>query len=345
MAYQLITAPSNQEAVMTSLRDFATSNGWTLNNFTAANVGVTRGVMTLSRGDVFVSFRWEGTESESTKSITMFHALGYDGGNAQSPWLFPDDSGNGDQDDTLSTERRIARIGSGPFIALHLFASDTDEVSGNSAPHVYGVLEYAPGKYRHFSFGNLDKFGDGWTGGGFVCGHEWDPFQSSESNPIDSRHSVHLDGIASNASDSERATLHMEGLPGQQPSKFGVSGATTSVGTDEAGNDRSMIYGGFRRSLYTYGFLHFIPSQLTGFLPFAPVPIFYRRDTLNSNSQVYFLGNMPNIRMVQMRNFNPGDEITIGSVTWKIFPVVSKSNIGGNNEESENMGVAYALVS
>lgn len=346
MSYELISAPSSQEAVMTSIRDFAVAEGWTLDNFTAASVGVSRGVMTLHRGSCYVSFRWEGTESEATKSIAMYQSLGYSGGSASSPWLFTDDSGNGTTSaSTLSANRRVSDIGSGPFVALHLFGSDTDEKSGNSAPHIYAVLEYAPGKYRHFAFGTLDKFND-YTGGEFVAGHEWDDAGSNESNPLANDHTVLLDGIMPNAGDNtECGTVHVEGLPGQgASSKWGVAWDGTTPGNDRAAVARVNIVGGVRRNLYTYFFGRFVPDSLVGFFANMPIPIFYKRDTGSSNARYYLLGHMPNLRHVSLRNLNPGDEITIGSITYKVFPVVSKANLGGSNNESENMGLAYAKV-
>jgi hypothetical protein len=343
LAYQLVTAPSTQESVMTSLRDFAVANGWTLNNFTAASIGVTRGVMSLNRGDCYVSFRWEGTESESLKSIAMYQALGYSAPNAATPWLQADDSGNGTTGDSLSNNRRVAGIGSGPFTSLHLFAFDTDQISTNTAPTVYCVLEYQPGKYRHFGFGNLDKIGD-WTGGEWVGGHEWDTGGTNESNPIDAAHSVLLDGLGddSEGSDFDMATLHVEGLPGQSGlSKWSLVWDDNSPADDRGGNPRVNCIGPIRGNAYTRLFARFVPSSLDTFIPLMPSPVMYRRDTTTSNSRLYALGYMPNVRMVQMRAFNPGQEIVIGSVTWKVFPVVAKSNVGGDNEESENMGIAY----
>jgi hypothetical protein len=36
------------------------------------------------------------------------------------------------------------------------------------------------------------------------------------------------------------------------------------------------------------------------------------------------IGRMPNIRAINVRNFFPGQEVTISGDTWKIFPVFQK---------------------
>lgn len=348
MSYELVNSPSTQNAVMEAIRDFAVAEGWTNDNYTAGVDGVSRGVMSLHRDDCYVSFRWQGTESDANKSIAMYQALGYSAPNAASPWDQADDSGNGTTSSTnMSSDRRVAGIGPGPFLALHLFGFDDDQISGSTCPTIYCVLEYQAGKYRHFCFGNLDKFGD-WTGGEFVCGHEWSATSSNESDPTSNGHSVLLDGLANDSgtgsiSDGETATLHAEGLPGQDVlSKWGQVWGDTSQDDDRGGNPRINVAGGCRGSMYTKVFGRFVPSSLTGFIPLMPIPAWYRRDTSGSNQRFYLLGFMPNVRMVQLRAFNPGEEVQIGDIVWKMFPVVAKTNVGGSTtEESENMGIAY----
>ena len=49
--------------------------------------------------------------------------------------------------------------------------------------------------------------------------------------------------------------------------------------------------------------------------------------------------------ILNIRNLSPGDEITIGAGTWKVFPWIRKQfNQDGVNEESWNAGVAYKKI-
>lgn len=346
MAYQLISAPSNQEAIMTAVRDFAVANGYTNEGFVSSNPGVSRGAMTLSRGDLFVSFRWDGTDSGG--SIAMYQSTGYTGAQLNAPWNHPGDSGNGDTDDNINTGRRIEEIGDGPYIALHLFYTATDAISGNSAPVVYCVLEYETGKFRHFGFGTIDKFGDGWTGGEWVGGHVWSNSQSRQSAPTSNGHSVLLDGYADDSSggagNNSVATMRVAGLPGITTEVWANVWDDNSPNNDSAGNPKVNVQGCVRGNAYTRIWGQFVPSNLNGFQDFIPMPLFYRRDISGSNQRIYLLGWMSNVRMLNMRNYEPGELITIGANQWRIFPIVSKANAGGNNEESENMGIAYLQV-
>lgn len=342
MAYQLVSTPSNQEAVMTAVRDFAVANGYTNRNYTASNPGTTLGVMTLSRGNLFVSFRWEGTETAANKSIAMYQALGFDPAKAATPWTQLDNSGNGTTGTNLQTGRNVINIGVGPYISLHLLAFDNDAVSGNAAPTVYCVLEYAVGLYRHFGFGSIDKLND-WSGGEWVGGHVWSSISTNESDPVANGHSVLIDGKASTVgsggvNQNVLATVHAEDLPGGPlGSKWGVAmGEVRSVTSN-----RVLLQGGIRINAWTHFFGAIIPDSLAGFVPLYPCPLWYVRDITGLGRRVYLLGYMSNIRMVQLRNFNPGDEVTIGNITWKVFPVVRQIEASGNIEGSDNMGIAY----
>lgn len=341
MAFTEASSPSNSEAVMTSLNTFATANGWTQEHFVTAGASVLgRGVLTLSRGDTVVTFRWSGTDTP--ESIAMYHALAYPGGltatEQEQPWNFATDSGNGTSSaSALSTGRRVSRIGSGPYVRLTMF-------SGATAGYVLCVLEYATGKYRHFGFGDVleNKIGN-WTGGGWVGGHVWSTAGTGESNPVSTTHTVLIDGLG-NSTASERGTVHIRGLEGQTTAqRFGVGQNSTGdvSGTDGAGNLRNGILGGIRATMFDRSFLQFIPDPLSGVIELTPALLFYKQ---RGQRRYQALGFLPGVRMVQLRSFDVGSEVTVGSDTWKFFPVTAKSNIGGNNEESENMGLAYLKV-
>ena len=71
-----------------------------------------------------------------------------------------------------------------------------------------------------------------------------------------------------------------------------------------------------------------------------PLAIFTRDFT---NSYVYYLGNVPDIRGVDILNFSPGQEVTIGSDVWIIFPSSRRTEDSIINR-SFYQGVAYRKV-
>lgn len=77
------------------------------------------------------------------------------------------------------------------------------------------------------------------------------------------------------------------------------------------------------------------PNIFNGLAPLLPIKTFVERAVGN----VYaYVGDAPDIRCLNMKNNNPKDEITIGSDTWKIFPVVSNSPIINTNNAPPSSG-------
>ena len=58
-----------------------------------------------------------------------------------------------------------------------------------------------------------------------------------------------------------------------------------------------------------------------------------------------YAGDVSDMRLMNMRNNAPKDEITIGSDTWKVFPMISNNpNINiGNSPNPSSGGYAIAL--
>ncbi len=317
MAFEEGTA-TNQEDFITKLRTFALANGWTSDNFdTGANK------FSMNQSGIFVHMGWDDTADieihQSLAFISAGTALG----------AHTNDSGNGGSSDAL---RSMSDIGNGPFTKHTFFAGTTPSL------HLYAVLEYAPGLYRHFAAGELDKIGD-WTGGEFVCGHNWSQSGANESDPDNSNHSVFMD-IGCNLV-AIGNTMHLEGMPGEPSaaSKWGVSARNLTVGNDTDGDERTLLNCGVRGGPYTVSLSGKTSSLTQGLIPLAQIPCFYR-DLDPDPDAFYLLGYFPNIRMVNMTSFQPGNEFVQGSDTWVIFPLVRRLDTG-SVERSGFGGLAY----
>lgn len=341
MAYQTGTA-SDQTDLMNKLSTFAQANGYTQEYYN----GTTK-FLSLSRSvdNLYVSFAWDGIDT-----IAVYQALGFSATYQEQPWNQANDSGGGS--DTIPSQidrgRQVSRIGNGAFTAYHFFAH-TDPYC------IYVVLEFSPGLYRHFGFGCINKVGI-WTGGAFAYGHHWafaDNFNAYD-DPIHAAHSVVMDslfqhGLSTYLTYTENAggTLHCEGLTGQDAtSKWGMSGiynqSPSYIGTDRNGNPKIRLVGGCRSSVALTMLGGFLPDLANGFIPIMPMELYYYR--YPSTDGVYYLGNMHNVGHIHLHGIDPAQEITVGSDTWIAFPMVRKSNIGNNNQESENAGIIYKKV-
>lgn len=344
MAYQTGTA-TDQTDLMSKLSTFAQANGYVEEYYHGTNKH-----LSLSRAadNVYVAFAWD-----AINTIAMYQALGFSATYQEAPWNQVDDSGNGN--DTIPSKidqgRQVSRIGNGSFTAYHFFAYTN--------PHcIHVVLEFSPGLYRHFGFGKIDKVGT-WTGGAWCAGHLWNWSGSVAYSVYDSPshlgHSVLMDGamIPGQAwfgtyNNDAGGTLYCEGLP-NQPSggKWGHSLDYTSddgdIGTDRGSTARVRIGGGCRKGVAISQFGRFLPDLSNGFIPIIPHEVFYM-DGDGGDDGWYYLGRMHNIGHVHMHGIDPAQEIPVGGDTWIAFPTVRKSDIGGNNQESENSGIIYKKV-
>jgi hypothetical protein len=259
----------------------------------------------------------------------MAQSLGYAGATTAIDG-HTDDSGNGQE---VTIERSISGIGSGPFTAYHFF---TD--AAETGFHV--ALEYAAGLYRHITAGVISKFGT-WTGGEYLaCTYI---FAGQESNKFDTRHAILWDAIHT---DDVRAsgTLHCEGLPNQAgASKWGVLWGGTDGVTDTGGNARVDISSHLRDGFLPNAFGHITANPNNGFIPLLPIKVFYRHHS-TSPEQWRELGVVNDVMGVNVRFFEPGEEVVVGADTWKLFPWWRK-RATCSGEESGYSGLAVKKVS
>lgn len=313
---------------MGALQTFAAAEGWTIDIYSTTNDW-----LALNNGSVYVQFRWD-----STGAIAMFHSRGFIN-TSTAPGNHTGDDGCGTVDAsapynaTISNGRRI-NVGNGPYTAYHFFTDDTTK-------YIHVVLEYAPGLYRHFSFGTIDKIGT-WTGGEYAVGHKWVAAITNSTN------SILWDGArggGSAAEANECGSMHVEGMPNQSGGMQWLlfTNQISNLSNDRGGNARIAGPGGVRGQnpwLSSFGF--FRANLLNGFLPLIPIPIWWR-DTTPNPDQYMLLGFAPGAYMIQMANLTPGQEFTIGADTYQVFPGVRKQNLGVT-DESRNMGMAYRKI-
>ena len=65
------------------------------------------------------------------------------------------------------------------------------------------------------------------------------------------------------------------------------------------------------------------------------------RDIAPAPDKWYWMGTQPDIAIINIGNYSPGDELTVGSDTWKVFPWVRKQFLDDETEETRHGGVAY----
>lgn len=321
--------------------------GWTTTHTAGSGEWAAR--KTPGGNDVGIATQWD-TGTPDTLGIYQFHGGAYD--SLESPWDQIDDSGNG----AASTSRATL------LTSRHVFPSSTPIQFWcfEDDDYFHCVIQRDSDDYAHFGAGVLDKFND-WTGGEYVYGH-WQDDQFTSNQAVIGNSTMLLDGLAVDTgpghSDQEIwvATMRVEGLDDQDgDSKYGVcmgNQAAGNLGTDRQGpaggpktnEARIHILGGYRGGPFSFPFANFRGTKQRGLNPMYPItPFYWNRVTDDLHGP---LGQMKDVRGVNIRDFAAGEEVTIGSDTWVLFPSARKalSDSQSGVAYSQYQGIAYKKV-
>jgi hypothetical protein len=204
--------------------------------------------------------------------------------------------------------------GAGPFVAYHFYVGDED---GSEYCHV--SVEVTAGHFRHWALGELVRAGT--VVGGTYCDSAFlvdnDNFKNS---PAYNFHRHLCD-----ASCSDGAAHLLVDYDGK------VGGTWQSC--SHASNTATNLHTGINRQdgmIFPQMYIGY--QRWNGRTPGWPMMYFANRAS-NLKSPI---GRMPNIRSISMRNFFPGELVTVGPSTWKVFPVFQKY--------IENNGAAPATI-
>jgi len=292
--------------------------------------------------DIAIATQWD-TATPLSLAIYQWKNAAYNSGN--DPWAQTDDSGNG------ATSTSEATIDDNRNVILTNTPVQFWCFEDNDYFHV--VVETALGTYVHFGAGQLRKFGD-WTGGEYVYGHRQQGAISANVSVLTGS-TMLLDGLSQDGgaptpSNMEEfaATVACENLPGQATNgMYAVHMGNQASGN--LGNDRQAVpvarehfIWGMRGGPYARLLSRFDGSDLSGHLPMYPiVSAYWRRGT----NDVYGpMGYMRDVRGVSMRNYVGGDQVTVGSDTWFLFPSRTKWISGAHTGLSDFQGIAYRQV-
>lgn len=332
-------ACSSISDLFTKLGTFLVSTpGWTIPT-PAANSFAAR--KNAAGYDICFAAHWDGA---TPSNVGLYQWFGAAYNNAVHASAQTADSGNGintSTNATLATGRHVP-ITNTP---TQYWCFEDDQ-------YFHVVVQVDSDDYVHFGAGQLDKFHD-WSGGEYVYG-----FRQSAVNAntmVYNDCTKLLDGILATSGSTTlsnaqlyAATVHAASLPGQGGSEIWLVSmgdqASGSLGTDRAGNARGHWMGGYRGGPFAKAFGMFRGSNARGLCPMSPIVSYYWR---RSPDQIYGpMGQMKDVRMVNIRDFAAAEEITVGSDVWVMFPSARKALVDGNSPVgySGYQGIAYKKV-
>ena len=334
MAYETGTSSSVID-LLDKFRLFAIAQGWTVNRWVTAGSGRE---LCIQKGSAYFNFRaWSneamlvnGTSTASKYGITMNGSDGYASGNAwdrQPGYPVRLSSTGGDQYHVMFPLVTTT----GPFPAYHFFAPDSKTL--------YAEVEVTTGTFQRWGCGSLDLFNPAAQGGGrFIYStasqHVTNGTGSTDWLSADADHSSYACELVPFRS-ADFATDN--GTSGR--SSASIVRAAFSSFDNWAGSGRTVGYTGLPYACQGGGchdkvLRDYSPNPLNGIGLLLPNIV-----SLNiGNEFLSPIGVIPGMRYMDMTNYLPGDEFTIGSDTWKVFPWYTKGGLGYNR------GIAYLKV-
>lgn len=300
MAYETGGA-TNVDTLLQALATFAAAQGWTV-HYNGNRTGTGAGLGTA----IIVS---KGGQCHTTFRTHLANrwveTVGHDAYNGA---LSTELQAN------RSTETRTNEV-NGPFQGYHFFAGNT---------YLYVTVETTAGTFKHFGCGILEKFGTV-SPGHFVYGTFWTMTQSPAyiSDPTNIRHAVPLGGGEAMSGDGRYACRLRVDYDGNTNYWSGTDNRLTFM-------PRGMIETTAYQARLT------VTSGYTQRAVLAsPIWTLTRPD-----SYVSLAGIAPDFRLIMLDWLAPGDNLTLGSDVWKVFPVIRRN--GGLSEPNSGLyGYAF----
>ena len=312
MAYQETTGNSPDD-VIDKIATFAAAAGWTVvkNDL----VGSNRELILKRTGSDYIQV-WNNSTSniyitgyvEYDPLKTYDAQVGYAGNFAQ------------------------ANVGVGPYANVFMF-SDNDP-----SDHVHVVIEMSGGRFRHLSFGMIDKLGT-WTGGTYFDAVTWSHvaiYQNSWNNAR-CRGLFDTGGtVGTSRSGAIRCDIPADGRTNAWAQVRQNASYNARTGLDEAQSNQSNGDGYLTTQCYNRNNPPFSGQVTLGTI---------RADVVRTGGFYSVMGSYPNVRYLGMARYSPGQEITVGPDTWKVFPMVRKGSGAQGEDYSQNHAYAYKKVS
>lgn len=301
-------APTSLSDFLNSLATFAATAGWTVDH----NAVYTSGDYWLAvhKNACYLHY-YVPPPVSGLSFIELFGATGYNGSLAPS-------AQPGSNAGLFSL---LYPPPPGPYTAYHFFSSNAGGVD-----YLHSILEYSANNFMHIHGGVLNAVG-GASPAIYTAGTQWSAIagggSAGDAGPAAGNYTPFT---AENSGTGYRCFQVLATVdsvlqwfwPGNV-SPFRAIGAVRSS---------SRNVNAFNRT----------PNVLNQIAPFIPLSLYVERAVGNIYS---YVGDVLDMRWVNLANNSPKDEIPIGGDTWKLFPVISKQPFGGATAATNNYGFAF----
>jgi len=325
---------ANLNEILAALQTFAAAQGWTIDKWTSGS-----NLLFMRKGQCFVAMQgatqalttYPGGVSTAVTDTVLRIALS----TSITTSLTTYNSHPGSIVTTATDNDRVeVNDLIGPFAAYHFFSGN--EGAGDPA-YIHVVIQTASDRYQHFSIGNLDKKGLSHAGVGYAVGANRYWYRNTAGTDLTSasmifndptRHPTIFDGNNTTTVIGSATAQHH--IPDALPVSWSagvILGNYTLAGTAMSlplvnRSMRPANYGvGSSANALLSNVVVSAVSQWSGNAVLWPLPVIIINP---ATSQLCYVGDYPNVRMLNMEGMGPGQEITYGSETWKVFPSMTQ---------------------
>jgi hypothetical protein len=298
--------PTSLADFLNDLATFAISAGWTVDHN-----GVELGSdywLAVHNGSCYLDYY----VPPSNDRIQLYGATGYSGG-----------SGHAGQANSSVNFSMLFPAPPGPFNAYHFFSTTTGGVT-----YLHALLEYSAGNFLHIHGGCLKPIG-GASPCTYTAATQWSAIAGGNSSSDGGPSQFNLTPFSAEQAGPTSGFRSFQVLATVDSTLRWFYPSNVSPGRAiGAVKSNSKNVHAFARAPNTF-------NQLS---PFIPLSLFVERASGNIFS---YLGDVIDMRWVNLGNNQAKDEITIGSDTWKVFPVISKQPFGSPTAATGNYGFAF----
>lgn len=315
--YQLTTAASIED-FLNKLAVAAASTGWTVHRNTLA--GSNR-LVTLQRSGDYIHL-WNSDQT----GIKMRGSVGYSSG------------AGGDAQPLQAVYQAFCNTGAGPFANAVFFADNSP------AEHFFAALEVEGGKFRHLSFGMLVKTG-AYAGGTFYDCTNWladgNSLGAHDALSAYNHRMFDVGSIVAPNNSVGSVRCDVDGNTNYWApffAKQAAAGPAASGGLGPRSLDASYNDGdGYRAA---EGFYFRSINSWSGQTPLQRIQVRVERP----DGYWSVIGEVPGVRYLNMARFAPGEEFTIATDTYKVFPFIRQGDTPGGSvwhQYSQNHAYGY----
>lgn len=351
MAYSTGGSGGTMVDLMDAIRAFALGQGWTIDKWDSTNrlLFMTKGLATVTFwGDTTRTVtEYSGANGSGTSAARSDHRIYMAMGTSNTAALTTYYSHPGSPVTSAYDSDAPYICGmNGPFVGWFLFADAT------VSDHIHVVVQISAEVFMHFSFGSIDKKGMTHSGVAYITATPntyWRNVSNYTNGSISSFNDPYYQHVPfcwgydnvtlSPAIYNNSPPIILKNSNAWPASWLGPiaysSGASPLFGTLLNTYDTTQNYRPENwpvANSASGSLLNCViaaePAPYSNVVPLFPIPVFrnhYDSSAASTSRRICYVGDFPNVRLCNMTNLTPGQEITVDTDTWKVFPVLRQA--------------------